>query len=172
MEIIDKYDRKVLAEGRDYGMGFAFAKKEGNKYTAVQAITCCKDYLNDVLYAEKTGNILPEIYGFTYDKINNLNGNKYYLIIKILPKNKGGYGYSQEVMDKDIATLKSNYKNIQRVVNLFEAKLGIPKTKITRGKDGYFVVSFNKFWTKTLYLFGLYTLIIRVYQNFLSDSTD
>ena len=171
MKIIDNYQRKGLAEGRSFGMGFSLALKNKDSYEAVQALTCCKDYLNDVVYAEKAGNILPIIYGFKYDNIRRLFKNKYfYLIIKILPRLGKDKLDDELVKDKD--NLNKNYKNIEKIINVFEDKLGIKHTKITKLDNDYFVVKAPVFWVDTLYLFGLYTLLLRAYQYHNKENYD
>lgn len=169
MKIVDKFSRNVLGEGRDFGMGFAFAKKRYTTYTAVQAVTCCKDYLNDVVYAEKTKIILPVIYGFKYSKLNDLFTDKFYLIIKILPKHSIDYLDDDLIQDKE--WLKTNYKTIEQILNLFEEKLNISKTVITPADDDYFVVQADSFWVSKLYLFGAYTLLLRAFQGFNKEVT-
>src|SRR5687768_15710647 len=55
LTLVDKQDRSVLCEGRNYGIGFAFCKRTGDVLETVQPVSPCKDYLNDVVYSEHSG---------------------------------------------------------------------------------------------------------------------
>lgn len=159
--IVNTFNRDSLIEGRNYGMGFAFAKKEGDTYNTVQPISPCKDYLNDVLYAEKTGELLPEIYGFEYNKINNIEDTDYYyLVIKIC----SDYGHIN-IENRDL--LKNNFSNIESFINQIERILNIDTlTKIVPENDNMFVVKTPKFWCKYIYLLSLYTYLLRATQKY------
>lgn len=166
IKIIDNYDRSCLEEGRNYGIGYAFAERiDTDTYEAVQPISPCKDYLNDVLYAEVTGNILPKVYGFKYDKIRGLIGKEYaYLVIGVYYNYKDSY-YHKENYNREVDNLKSNYKNIESFLNQIEDKIGIEhKTEILEGNNNMFLVKMPVFWTQYLYLLSLYTLLIRSFQ--------
>ena len=165
MKININHNRNKLEEGREYGMGFGFLKKISNiEYKTVSPISPCKDYLNDVLYAEKTGEILPKIYGFKYDKIQNIVERNYaYLGIKICDYRHGGWN-KLDIHTKEFA---KNYKNVENFLGQLEDKLGIKyKSKIIKADDNYFVVKMPKFWTNTIYLLSMYTLLLRAHQKY------
>ncbi|MFW6312251.1 MAG: hypothetical protein ACOC1K_08475, partial [Nanoarchaeota archaeon] len=132
MKIINNHTRNGLHEGRNYGMCFGFLKKITNsKFETTTPISACKDYLNDALYAEKTGRILPSIYGFKYDKINNNVGKFYtYLGIRIEQTLERDTHYDQNEYKADLKNLENNYKNLENFMNQLEEKIGIyHKTK-------------------------------------------
>lgn len=168
VKLSDNFDRNVLIEGRNKGMGFAFAKQiSDNVFETVQPISPCKDYLNDVIYAEKTGVIIPKIYGFLYSKINNIIGETHTnLIIKIC-KQKGGGDYDNKNFAKERDAFNNNYLNVQDFINQIEDKLNlVSKTTIKKGNDDMFLITFPNYWIDKLYLLSLYTLLIRAYQEY------
>lgn len=170
MKININHNRNNLQEGREYGMGFGFLKKLSNtKYETVSPISPCKDYLNDVLYAEKTNEILPTIYGFKYDGVQNIVGRNYaYLGIKICDYKHGGWGN----LERDLNAFNKNYKNVENFLQQIEEKLGIKyKSKIIKANNDHFVVKMPKFWTNTLYLLSMYTLLLRAHQKYDNTKT-
>lgn len=159
-KVIDKAGRRVLIEGRDYGLGFAFGKNDGEgNLTLVMPISACKDYLNDIIYSEKTGNPF-RAYGLSTSK-QNIFGDFGYLAIKVLPKNYSGGAYAG--MDKDIKNLEDNHLKIQESLNKCEETLKIEGQSVVYPvSGGVFVVEVPKFWLQWPYLISLYSLIIRV----------
>lgn len=163
--IVDKMNRSVLGEGRNYQMGFAFLKKTGTgTYETVQPISPCKDYLNDVVWSEAVDKPIYA-YGLNYKKVGIFEGaTKAYLVMKIMPS-FGGTSYIG--MDKDVKNLKENYQNLQKYINFFEEKLKLKvKTKIYPTDNDMFLVTFDKYWTTGTYLISLYTLILRSGQYY------
>ena len=76
LKIIDKQNRGKLNEGRNYQMGFAFCKKVSNKVLeTIQPISPCKDYLNDVVYSERTGKNVSA-YGLNTSKLGLFDKKK------------------------------------------------------------------------------------------------
>jgi len=156
MKIINNFSRGSLNEGRSFGFGFGFAKKQNNEtFISVMPISPCKDYLNDTLYAEKTGDILNFIYGFKYSQINNLFNEPYlYLLIKVYGDPKG---------EKH---LQEHYQDLQFLINTLEDKLGLDqKTKITL-VEKYYLITVPLFWGSKVYLISLYTLLLRAFQTY------
>lgn len=174
MKIIKKHSRDNLAEGRNYGMCFGFLKKISNtEYETVTPISACKDYLNDALYAEKTGRILSEIYGFQYEKVNNII-SKFYTPMGISVEGTldGHSSYDQNDLKVDQKNFNKNYKNVENFINQLEEEIGIyHKTKIFKANDGLFLVKMPTFWTKRIYLLSLYTLLLRAFQKYTPDIT-
>ncbi|MFW5889302.1 MAG: hypothetical protein ACOCUD_02870 [Bacillota bacterium] len=174
MKIIKKHQRQGLGEGRDYGMGFGFLKKITNtKFETTSPISACKDYLNDALYAEKTGKILPSIYSFKYQQVSNIIGKYYtHLGIEICKSLHGPSHYDQNSFEQEKENFKKNYKNLENFMNQLEEKLGISyKTKIIKADDDLYVVKMPNFWTKRIYLLSLYTLLLRAFQEYTPEIT-
>lgn len=166
MIVIDKQKRSVLGEGRNYQMGFAFLKKIApvRLFETIQPISPCKDYLNDVVYSEATGKKVSA-YGLNTSKENLFDEEKYaYLAIKIMPRQDGGdYGSLQ----KDSDNLNSNYLTLKAFMNYFDSALGLKKTQIYKtneGRDGIFLVKFDKAWAAYTYSISLFSLLLRVGQ--------
>lgn len=166
MKIINKLSRKVLNEGRDFGLGFALLKRKGNNYTTVQPISPCRDYLNDVVYSEITGKPCAA-YGIQAIK-NDIFDDFAYLIVKICPKMDGS---PYAAYDKDMENFNKNYLKIQKFVRIFERRLKIKsRTSITKIKeykdlDGYveeaFLIKAPLEWAKGTYLISLHSLLLR-----------
>ncbi|MBE9490690.1 MAG: hypothetical protein IMY67_10385, partial [Bacteroidetes bacterium] len=91
MKITNKFKRKSLGEGRDFGLGFAFVEKEEKQiFKTKQAFTACKDYLNDVVFSEHSTVTLPSIYGFKHLPSNFMkDDNHFYLGVTTLDYNNG-----------------------------------------------------------------------------------
>jgi hypothetical protein len=164
MKFIDKQDRSILGEGRSYQMGFAFVKptveKRTKVFTTVQPITACKDYLNDVVWAEHTNKQI-KAYGLGYKKQGIFDKEKGYIVISILPYQGGG---EYPNMQKDIKNLKENYKTLQKFINFFDENIGLNPTKIVEIKDNKYLVELDYKWCQTTYAISLMTLLLRVGQ--------
>jgi hypothetical protein len=154
MKLIDKENRSKLSEGRTYGMGFAFCKRTPEGLETVQPISTCKDYLNDVVYAEKTGKPVSQ-YGLYYEKKDILH-KRGYLAISLLP------GYSKFELDK--ANFATNYKNAEIFINKIEDMLKLPHSKIEVIDDNLYIFNFSLRWLKGLYAISLLSLLIRASQ--------
>jgi len=164
MKIIDKENRNKLTEGRTSGMGFAFLKRDTpTVFKTVQPISACKDFLNEILFAEKTGILLPSVYGLKYKKVLNIfNRNYAFIGIKILPHRFNGPNKND-----DRIAFNKNYHNLQNFMNQIEEGFKIRyNTKIIKANEDMFVVKMPIFWTNTLYLLSLYTLLLRAYQAY------
>jgi len=168
--ILDEENRRKLAEGRSTGMGFAFLKRKNQStYKTVMPITCCKDFLNEVIYAEVTKKFQPRIFGMLYDKRHNILTKDYaYLAIKILPQNSNTAEYSVALKaDKD--SLEKNHSNIMSFMREIETKLGIKKskqTKIVPADNDTYLVAMPIYWTTQPYLVSMYTLLMRAFQYY------
>lgn len=166
----DEKDRDPLGEGRTYGLGFAFSKRDNNVIETAYPISPCREYLNDSLYSELTGKKVT-IYGLKAFKQNLLDteNNKFYLVMAIMEK-KNGKNYSEYVHYKrDLDNLESNYHNLQKFINKFEQKLNVDgETEIIKLEENRFVCISPIYWSKWTYLISLYTLLLRVgffYKN-------
>ena len=161
--LIDKQNRKTLGEGRSYQMGFAFVKKtpEKDEYTTVQAITACKDYLNDVVWSEHVDKPIVA-YGLKYSKVGLFDSNTAYMVLSILPYH---YGSDYPNQERDTKNLKENFKLLQEFLNYIEQLLLLDvRTEIEEIADNKYLVKFSYEWCKGTYLISLYTLLIRAGQ--------
>lgn len=168
-KIIDKTDRKVLNEGRNYQMGFGFLKKKSpTVYETVQPLSPCKDYLNDVVWSEATSKDISA-HGLNYSKKDIFDGKAAYMAISILPY-FGGQDYPNQA--KDIKNLKENIDNLETFMNFFEKKLNLKvKTKIEETESNKYIVTFDHYWSSATYKISLYSLLLRVGQFYKGDKT-
>lgn len=160
--LTDNKPRKVLHEGRNYQMGFAFLKKapKVSNFETVQPISPCKDYLNDVVWSEHMDAPIGA-YGLKYSKQGIFNKKKSYLVISIMPT----FGMdSYPSMDKDVANLKGNIENLQTFINFFDDSLGCKATTIQEIEPNKYLVTMDYKWSKTTYAISLFTLLLRVGQ--------
>jgi hypothetical protein len=161
MKIIDNQNRKVLGEGRNFGMGFAFLKKTGvGQYETVQPISPCKDYLNDVVYSEATGKPCTA-YGLKYTKHDIFTSKvEGYICFSILDYWDGkAYPKRQEEID----LVKQNYKHIEALFNHFEKEIFHLKsrTRIYQIEDNLYLCKIPLFWCKATYRISLWSLLCR-----------
>jgi hypothetical protein len=162
IKIIDKCNRDVLIEGRDNGMAFSFLQKTGkNEFTTVQPPSPCKDYLAEVVFTEKY-DIPTRGCGLYYKQKLNIFSDCAYMAIKILKAKGGGYSYGKS-FEHDVEMLKDNHKNIERLMNQYEKKIGLKVlTKIEEANDDFFLVKFSSEWCKSTHSISLYSLLLRV----------
>lgn len=160
-KFVDKQDRKKLAEGRNHGMGFAFCKRTDNTFTTINAITACKDFLNEILVTEHTGQEF-QIFGLKTKKEGIFNDKDYaYLAVSILKQGRDLIEYDNYKMD--LATLEKNNINLCKFINVIEAKLNLPiKTQLIKLQDNVFLAKVPHFWCQYTYLISLYTFLMRV----------
>jgi hypothetical protein len=162
LKLIDNQDRAKLSEGRNWRMGFAFAKLTDKTLETTDPVSPCKDYLNDRCFSEHTGKDFS-IYGLSTTHTGLFKDvPSAYLIFSICKKgakNPAVYdGYSD-----DIKTLEKNAANIEKLLNFFEEKFNVgEKTKIIKLKRNFYVAVAPLFWTKYAYLISLYSLLTRI----------
>lgn len=163
--IKDAQDRRKLSEGRTNNMAFAFLKKlKADKYETVHAPSPCKDYLNDVVYAEHL-NVSVQACGLSYSSHEIFDKKTSYMTIKMLPSNGGGgYYRTGATLESDTKLLEKNFKNIEKLLNWIEVRLDIPLTKITKANDDFYLVTFSYYWSSQTYLISLYSLLLRMAQ--------
>lgn len=158
MTLINKQDRSVLGEGRDFGLGFAFVKKEDDTFVTVQPISPCKDYLNDVVYSEHTGNKCSA-YGLTYDK-QGIFDNVCYMVTRECHYISGNL-YTK--FDDEEKQMESNLHNLVCLLNMVEAQLQIEgRSSAIRLEDSHYVFVMPFEWCSSTYMISLYSLLIRI----------
>lgn len=162
MKLIDKKKRSVLGEGRNFGMGFAFCKKDSDDtFSTVQPISPCKDYLNDVVWSEAVDKSISA-YGLSYKKQGIFDGERAYMVISIM-EYFGGGKYNE--YDADYARLKKGVANLVKFMNWFEKKLKLEVlTEIEEVEENKYFITFSHYWCKGTYLISLYSLLLRVGQ--------
>jgi len=163
----DVQDRNKLGEGRSFQLGFGFCKRmENGEFHTVNAISPCKDYLNDVVYTEQTGKAFSACGLNT--KVNNIfkDVEHAFLAMKVMPE-KGGncnWGYSDTKMEADRKNLRENYKNVEYFINYIEDELKVGKHTIIRqsaNDPDMFLLSVPLWWCRTTHLISMYSLFVR-----------
>lgn len=165
MKIIDNTNRRVLSEGRNHQMGFAFCKKiDEDNYELVHPISPCKDYLSDVLWTEHVGKPIS-CCGLKYEKQGIYDGEVAYMAIKICDYMSGNTYAGYEA---DRKRLRENFKNLEMVVNHVEAEMALAtKTSVLQTEDAdIFLLKLPHFWCQFPYLVSLYSLLVRVAQYY------
>lgn len=167
MKIIDKQDREVLSEGRNYGMGFAFLKElKTNEFETICPISPCKDYLNDVVYGEAL-NVPVSACGLNYKPVGGVFEEPFSnLVIKITNYQKKNTFSKYANFETDTKQLKTNYKNIEKLLNYIETRIGIDHTEITPSNDDMYHLKVPRYWTESTYLTSLYALLVRMGQYY------
>ena len=159
-KFINKHKRSVLAEGRNKGMAYTFAKREEDKLVSAYPLTCCKDFLNDEVYSEITGNPY-NIYGLKSFKQNLFDENVGFMVISIEKEGRDLIEYKGYL--EDYKTLQSNYPNLQKFINYFEDKFKLEqKTVIGQIKENRYLVIVPMFWCEATYRISLYSLLLRI----------
>lgn len=153
--------RETFAEGRNYGMGVAFAKRVGNKFVASQPLSACKDFLNDEVWSEVTGNEFKK-YGQESFKKDLFNDKHYtYMLISFLNYN-GNVEHSEHYLNH-LENFKKSIPNIEKGLQKLDIRFKAGKrTKIfPTNNENIFLVYVPKKWVSTSYSISLYTLAAR-----------
>lgn len=160
IKIINNQDREKLCEGRDHGLGFAFLKNTtGETFETVQPISPCKDYLNDVVYAENTGNNCGA-YGLEYTPTKCFKPTKSFMAMQVCDYQNGGGKYKG--IKKELQ-LMEDLHGLNEYINKFEEMLGIKhRSKISKIEDNLFFITLPTYWCRSTYLISMYSLLIRV----------
>lgn len=159
-----KFKRSALTEGRTTELGYGFAEydKNGN-IQLVMAISACKDYLNDVVFAEKFKKDSSKIYGFSHKYMKIFEGKKPLLVIDMLNNSSNSWSAYKEY--RKLFENPEVYKLVQEFVHDIEDYLGFERTKFNL-VDGYWVAEFDNRWVSDNYMISLYTLLYRMQLNF------
>lgn len=162
----DVCDRNKLSEGRNFNMGFAFCKQlQDGSFETIQPLSPCKDYLNDVVYTEHTGNDFNAC-GLTTKKTGIFEEQPHaFIAIKMLSPKGGVY----QQLEESKALLKANSKNIETLLNFveeqFEPQGCTDRTAITETSDpDLFLLAVPLWWCRSTHLISLYALIVRMGQ--------
>jgi hypothetical protein len=161
-KFIEKHSRSTLGEGRSYGLGCCLVKKTKDGFeTAHHTITACKDFLNEVIYTERTK--LPSYaHGLNCIKSIGLfeDCDKAYFAIKFLDNYNDGTHSAKFLKDENY--FLENINNTINFINQFNDILNLQETILHKTDDEkVFILETDLYWTKNTYLVSLYTLIMR-----------
>ena len=166
VEIKETQERKSLNEGRNFGLGYAFLKrKTKKKFITVNALTACKDYLNDIVYIENTKEPLKKIHGFKHNYEGLLENKRFFFLgINTLERLNGN---SWDKLEKCKKELIDNKHILEFNINKLEDKLKMFKSRTTLlgVTNNTLILRVPIFWSKTPFLISLYTLYIRCIFN-------
>ncbi len=167
VKVTDTQNRKLLGEGRNYGMGFAFCRpldEALTEFETVQAITCCKDYLNDVVWAEANPGKSISVFGLKYTHRGDVyRDGAAFIIIKILPSNTGWKGYDVEKHEKQ---LHDHIDYVKVLLNSLDESLKLTATDIAEvvGIPNAYMLKLDTRWCISTASISLFTLICRMGQ--------
>ena len=172
--IKDPHERSNLVEGRRYGFGFAlltpYKPESKHIFKALHGFSCCKDYLNDIVFVEKNNIALPKVYGLDYKYKGVFKNKQYaYLGIKILHYKNGS---EWERFGECTSTLNSNIENLVKSINKLEEYIVDSKQRtIYYGTDSAvsvhnsFVLKIPAMWVRRGWAISLLSLWIRCFFN-------
>lgn len=164
MQIIDKLPRNGLSEGRCQGLGFGFAKKEGETLVMVSPLSCCKDFLSEQVFSEATGKPYA-IYGFASSKQDIFPGEGY-LVMGVLQKKYGTSFIDYPEMADDIKNMADNYHRLPEFIAWFEEKFKVDgRTKVEKIAENRYLATLPKFWIQFPYRISLCALLLRCAQR-------
>jgi hypothetical protein len=161
IKLVDNYPRSKLIEGRNYGIGFALAKKTDTAIELVGPISPCKDYLNDQVYTENTKKPYGA-WGYHASYQGLLDGEFGYVVIAVLPY-FGGSKYGAQ--DQETAWLNDHTEDIAVFVRRIEELLKIPlleRTRIGKMEENRYACVISKWWLQYPYLISLWGLLVRI----------
>jgi len=178
-------DRSRLIEGRRAGMTFSFLKREGETLVTVTPFSCCKDYLNDVLYLEQYPDKNITVFGLSLSKSAEVMKDDYlYLGIGYEGDNSVIYPKSYSSLEEEKTWLLSNKEELEKYLRNFETDIS---AIINKGKELHevndilirepsriftfsndperFVVRLSKFWGSSTISISLYTAVLRCFMG-------
>lgn len=127
---------------------FTFARKEGNKIIELFHPFICRDYFNDILYCQESGEKINEdtggIYGFTYDP-------------------------AKTPIDEDATRLSIKFSGDMRqnlitnigIIHQIEKDNEFKPTEFHIADNNYLLVEGDSKWMKANFLMSLYTYLIK-----------
>jgi hypothetical protein len=173
IQIINQQCRSKLGEGRSYQMGFAFLKKvKDETFETIQPISPCKDYLNDVIFAEHTNKPISAFGCKLSGKQDIFDKEFGYMAISIC-KYKYPSNYDTNKYPIDVKRLKDNREKLESFINQIEEYFNLDwfnNTTIVEVSDNLYFIEVPIIWTKSTYMISLYSLLLRVGQ-FYEDTT-
>lgn len=172
-QITELQKRSSLKEGRNFGYGFTILKSKNENddvFETVLPFTACKDYLNDLIYVENTKENLDQVHGYKHELINLFDNQKYFYIgVNALHYISGSIHPSKETIEN---TLIKNFKNIEKIINIFEEKLQLETRTFIILDEDTLILKVPIYWSKTTPLISMYTLLIRYYGNMFVELED
>lgn len=167
--LIDEHSRSNLSEGRNWGLGFAFCKKEGDNYRTVMPISPCKDFLNDVVFSEHTGENFY-IHGLSTSKQGIFDNGVAYVVMGIMNNRVLGTPHKDhEMLEKGLMAFKTT---LEPVLSHFEVPLGIRHTTLEQIAPNRILATLGKEWVSSTPMVSLWSLLCRVGLKYTGGDVD
>ncbi len=158
-KFIELDTRSKLAEGKNFGVGFCYCRREGSQLVALQAISPCRDFLNDEIFSHHSRKPFS-IYGQESTYSDMLHDGNSYLAFGVCKRGRNLEEYNNYKLD--YKSLEENYKSLEKFINYFETKFKVKqKSKIIRLQDNRYVCISSLFWTDATYKASLLSFLLR-----------
>lgn len=165
--INDDYDRSVLNEGRNYGMGFSILERVNNfEFNTLLPFSACKDYLNDIVYKTYYDREMKLLaHGYDAEEITTFAKKKYFYFGLKMLHFKNGNGWNQHKAAQEL--LLNNYENMVGIINKFEKVIDNfnYRTTFYKKNDNTVVLKVPMFWVRKTYRISMLALICRLFFN-------
>ena len=160
MQILKKVPNKedrYSESYQDLAIKFTFAHRDGDTAQELFKSFICRDYFNDILYCEETGESTGEgIYGFHFDPEEfRIDRDKTRISLQF-PTTK--------VRDTFL-------KNIE-ILHSIEKENKFSETKTFVGQDAYLLVEGDPEWMAANHRLSLYTFLIKCVSNHIKDKNN
>jgi hypothetical protein len=169
LTIRNNFDRGILGEGRNFGVGFAYVTptRSNSKriFKTMQAFSACKDYLNDLIYVERHNKPLAKVHGFKHTYTGFFKNKDFlYLGVKVVHYNCGAL-WQQFTEASNL--FKSQKEHLLTSINKLEDHLSVSdnRTILYGISDTEFVFKIPAIWGQRAWLTSLMTLWIRCFFN-------
>jgi hypothetical protein len=177
--------RNPLHEGRSTGLAYALLKKiDDNTFETISPFSCCKDYLNDVIYTENTGVTMNACGLKTLPKTGILEEDYIYMGLTCLYTKDSPYSeynliYNNKLRrnrTQDLKFLRENLQTVIKPLNEIE-RLGdlelstIYSAKCSDDKSEYYIVKLSSYWGKSGVLISLASGLLRLGMQY-NDNTN
>jgi len=160
LKFVERKIRHLLAEGRNYSVGFTLCYKKDSQVVATQAISPCRDYLNDEVFTNQTKRPYTAYGQHSEYKDIFRDGNGYLVfgVCKRGAKNPVEYGDYK----RDYDALAKNYKSLQKFLNFFDKKFKVKKkTQVIKLEENRYLAIFDLFYGNATYKISLLSFLIR-----------
>jgi hypothetical protein len=135
-------ENPILEEFQQHEVQFAYVKPWGNKYIAQHPLVICRDFLTDIIWAQKH-RAKFQIYGFKWSYKKNWNPEFLYISFPT---------------EQAAELFKTNLQELQAL----EIRNFIEKTIIVWEQERSFILKFSRQWTRQLWAFSFYTFLLKL----------
>ena len=164
-KVVENAFRKNLIEGRNYGVGFCWCNHQGDTLTQINPISPCKDYMNDIVWSERTGKS-GVFYNFSASPRGIWKGQDHGVLMISVLDFFSGCPYERKA--KEIAYLEDHHDSVAKFLNHFEGIISkatgrtINPTQSVRVAKNQYAFFIDLFWTEQTYLISIYCNFLRL----------